>query len=688
MNSNALLSAIFESAQDSIFVKDLSLRYIQVNPAMGRLLQLPSEQIIGKTDAELFGDEAARLINDVDRRVLGGEIVSFEDHFPIHGKLHTFSVVKTPLRNEQGEIIGLCGIARDITPEKEAQQQLLENELLFRDLFDNATDLIQSVAADGRFLFVNRAWQEALGYSAEDVKNLRVFDIFAPECQDHCTSIFKRLFAGEKVDTVVTTFLRKDGMPIEVEGVLNKTERDGRVISTVGIFRDISERKRIESALRESEERYRKIFETAGVSIWEEDFSAVKSALDELRAQGVRDFRTYLEEHPQFLQKAAASILVRDVNQTTLRMFGAQSKEQMLGELNKIFVPETMEILKEEILAIAEGRTFFEGETINQTLQGERKYIWLTITFPQERTRFRSVLVSLIDISKIKEAEREIELQRVYFQQLFENTPVAIAMYDSQDRIVRINRAFEKLFGYTPEEVEGKHFNELIIPPELEDEASGLSIAVFGGSAIQKETYRMRKDRTHVPVVVYSAPIELDGEIVGGYAMYVDISDRKLKEQKLEYLSSHDTLTGLFNRAYFENEMRRLEGERIVPVSILVGDVDGLKSVNDRLGHAMGDELLRAAATILKKSFRSVDVVARIGGDEFAIILPEANHEVAERSLRRVQEGIDAYNQTHPLLPLSISMGSATTTVSVPLSDLMREADRRMYDQKALKQAR
>jgi len=134
--------------------------------------------------------------------------------------------------------------------------------------------------------------------------------------------------------------------------------------------------------------------------------------------------------------------------------------------------------------------------------------------------------------------------------------------------------------------------------------------------------------------------------------------------------------------------MRRLEGERIIPVSILVGDVDGLKSVNDRLGHAMGDELLRAAATILKKSFRSVDVVARIGGDEFAIILPEANHEVAERSLRRVQEGIDAYNQTHPLLPLSISMGSATTTVPVPLSDLMREADRRMYDQKALKQTR
>ncbi|MGB9639463.1 MAG: sensor domain-containing diguanylate cyclase [Anaerolineales bacterium] len=688
MNANALLCAIFESAQDSIFVKDLDLRYVQVNPAMGKLLNLPLDEIIGKTDAELFGSQAARDINQADNEVLRGNVVHLEDRIPIQGKLHVFSVVKTPLRDETGKIIGLCGIARDITSEKEYEQQLRESERSFRELFENASDLIQSVAPDGRFLFVNRAWRETLGYSEEDLKTLRVYDIFDTQCQDQCNLIFRRLLLGEKIERVDTTFLKKDGNPIELEGVVNSSIRDGKVVSTVGIFRDISERKRIEAALRESEERYRNIFETAGVSIWEEDFSVVKAALEELRAQGVKDFRKYLDEHPNFLQKSAKSIKVRDVNQTTMKMFGAKTKEELLGNLSKIFVPETMEILKEEILAIAEGKNFFEGETINQTLSGERKNIWLTITFPQERSQFHKVLVSLMDITKIKQAEREIELQRVYFQQLFENTPVAIAMYDAEDRLVRINQAFEKLFGYRQDEVVGKHFNELIIPEELLEEASGLSIAVFAGSAIQKETYRMRKDRTRVPVVVYSAPIVMDGEVVGGYAMYVDISDRKLKEQKLEYLSSHDTLTGLFNRAYFESELRRLEGERVVPVSILVGDVDGLKQVNDRLGHAMGDELLKSAALILKKSFRSVDVVARIGGDEFAIILPEANQEVAERSLERVREGIAAYNQSHPLLQLSISMGAATTTTPIPLSDLMREADRRMYDQKALKQAR
>ena len=685
MNSNALLSTIFESAQDSIFVKDLSLHYIQVNPAMGKLFNLPIEQIIGKTDRDLFGEEAAQTLNAIDRQVLENGSVQFEDHIPVQGKLHVFSVVKTPLRDESGKVIGLCGIARDVTEEKEAEQLLRENEVRFQELFENASDLIQSVSADGKFLYVNRAWREALGYTDDDLKSLRVFDIFAPDCQEHCNSLFQRLISGENVETTITKLLRKDGTPIELEGTMNLNKQEGKMVSTIGIFRDISERQRIETKIREGEERYRTIFETAGVAIWEEDFYTIKMALDELKAQGVTDFRHYLDEHPEFLQKAAASIFIRDVNQTTLRMFGAQSKEEMLGALDKVIVPETAQILRDEILAIAEGQPFFEGETINRTLQEQRKNVWLTIPFPHEPEKYHNVLISLMDITELKQAEHEIEIQRVYFQQLFDNTPLAVAMFDTQDRIIKINRAFQGLYGYTSEEVEGKLFSEVIVPEELVEESNHILSIVYSGRTIQKETLRMRKDKIAVPVVVYCAPIALEGEVVGGYAMYVDISDRKVKEQKLEYLSSHDSLTGLYNRAFFEGELHRLEIEKVLPVSILVGDVDGLKSVNDRLGHSAGDELLHSTALILKKSFRSVDVVARIGGDEFAIILPEANQEVAERSLQRIAESIHSYNQTHPLLPLSISIGVAATSTPIPLSDLMREADWRMYNQKALK---
>lgn len=684
MGTDSLFHFVYESAQDSIFVKNDLLQYMQVNPAMLKLLNLPVEEVIGKTDLELFGTETGTKFQAIDRRVLNGEIVITEDVFDVNDRQVVFSVVKTPLRDENGNIIGVCGIARDITEQKAAHQLLHESEQRLRTLFDNASDLIQAVSHNGKILYANRAWKEALGYSDEECQNLRIYDIFAPDCREHCLSLFDRVMHGERLGQVTTTFVTKKGQPLEVEGAISPNVLDGQVISTVGIFRDIGERKRIENALRESEERYRKIFETAAVSIWEEDFYLVKVAVNELRGQGVTDFRKYLDEHPQFLEQAAQHITIRDVNEATLRMFGAESKEHLLGNITKIFVPETQDILREEIIAIAEGKTYFEGETVNRTLSGEKIDVLLTISFPTETEKFHSVLVSLMDIRSRKQAERESEIQRVYFQQLFENAPVAIAMLDKRDCVKRVNRAFQKLFGYTPEEAVDRPINDLIIPDALVEEATGLSMAVFGGSVIQKETYRMRKDRTVVPVQVYAAPIEIEGEIVGGYAMYVDISDRKLKEQKLEYISSHDALTGLFNRAFFESELRRLEDHQYMPVSILVGDVDGLKLTNDRLGHAMGDELLRAAGQILKKTFRSLDVVARIGGDEFAVILPNTNVNVAERLLQRVNDGIKSYNDSHPLLPLSISMGVATAISPMPLNQLLQEADRRMYAQKEM----
>ncbi len=657
---------------------------------MERLLDLPKALIIGKTDEELFGQEAAHQIWQADRRVLQGEPFSGEDHFEIDGHFYYFSVIKTPLRDQKGRIIGLCGIARDITTQKLAECTLRESEAHFRELFENASDLIQSVAPDGRFLYVNRAWQEKMGYTADEVQQLNLVDILAPECRNHCLDLFQRILQGEKTELVTVTFLTKNGNRIDLEGSISNRRVEGKVIATVGIYRDVRKREEIEMALRASEARYRNIFETAAVSIWEEDFSAIKAAIEELREQGVSDFQRYLDEHPQFIQLAAQNIRVRDVNTTTLKMFGAQNKEELLGNLTRIIPSDALSILREEILAIAEGKTFYAGETVNHTLQGKRLDVIVTISFPppEDKEAFRSVLVSLIDITARKQIEREMEKQRVYFQQLFENTPVAIAMLDTHDRFVRVNRAFENLFGYTNADAAGRPINDLIIPADRIEEASGLSLAVFSGSTIDKETIRMRKDQSTVPVQVYAAPIQLENEIVGGYAMYVDLSDRKQKEQKLEYLSSHDVLTGLYNRSYFEDRLTQLEQENCSPLSILVADVDGLKRVNDEQGHSAGDNLLRSAAEILRASFRAADVVARIGGDEFAVLLPAADEQIAEQLSRRVASNLRRYNLSHPYSPVHLSYGIATTTQPMPLAQLFSLADQKMYQHKARKRRR
>jgi diguanylate cyclase (GGDEF)-like protein len=123
-----------------------------------------------------------------------------------------------------------------------------------------------------------------------------------------------------------------------------------------------------------------------------------------------------------------------------------------------------------------------------------------------------------------------------------------------------------------------------------------------------------------------------------------DITDLKLGEEKLKYLSLHDPLTGLYNRIYFEEEMSRIERTRYDRVGIISCDVDGLKFINDTLGHDHGDNLLVAAAKVIRKSFREGDLVARMGGDEFSVILTNTTGPAVENACQRIQEAAESYN--------------------------------------------
>src|SRR3989441_7898585 len=160
--------------------------------------------------------------------------------------------------------------------------------------------------------------------------------------------------------------------------------------------------------LRESEQRYRHIFESTGVSIWEEDFSRVKAAIDKLKSRGVRDFRDYLAAHPEFVEQAIAMVRIVDVNDVTVKVFAAESKNDLLVSLDKVFVPETREAFVEGLAAIAVGRRSFAAETFLQTLKGERLTALVTVTFPPLPARFDSVLVTVTDITERKRTEESL----------------------------------------------------------------------------------------------------------------------------------------------------------------------------------------------------------------------------------------------------------------------------------------
>ena len=188
--------------------------------------------------------------------------------------------------------------------------------------------------------------------------------------------------------------------------VIERTRRHAAVNEE--LRKEIIERKRADAELRESERRYRYIFQSTGVSIWEEDFSQVKIAIDDLKARGVQDFRQYLAAHPEFVQQAISMVKIIDVNDATVKLFEAQSKDELLVSLHKIFLPKTEEVFAGELIAIAEGRTNFESETVLQTLKGDKLAVLFTIAFPRQPAKLNSVLVSIMDITERKRADEAL----------------------------------------------------------------------------------------------------------------------------------------------------------------------------------------------------------------------------------------------------------------------------------------
>ena len=203
---------------------------------------------------------------------------------------------------------------------------------------------------------------------------------------------------------------RRDGTKVVVASRWSlQTDERGRPLATLETNNDITEHKRASAELQASEQKYRNIFQAVGVSIWEEDFSEVKAAIDALKAEGVNDFGRYLAEHPEFVRQTVAMVKILDVNDATIEMFGARTKDDLLVPLNRVFLPETEAVFAQILIALAEGRTSFAAETAVQSLKGSQVEILFTITFPPEPATMDSVLVSVVDITERKRSQEALD---------------------------------------------------------------------------------------------------------------------------------------------------------------------------------------------------------------------------------------------------------------------------------------
>jgi len=388
---------------------------------------------------------------------------------------------------------------------------------------------------------------------------------------------------------------------VRSQGVVRRNE-SGPPPRMFGTIQDITEQKRAEAEVRESERRYRYIFQSTGVSIWEQDFSQVKDAIDDLKATGVRDFREYFAAHPEFVARAIATVRIVDVNDATLGLLAAESKDELLVSLRKVFLPETVEVFVGELIAIAEGRTSFEAEIVLQSLKGERLTALLTLTLPPPPGRFDSVLVTLMDITERKRAE-------YLTGQVFESLPDRVSIVGRDYRYRRVNPVFERNWRMPAEKLVGMHIADLLGTDSFEQKIKPNLDRCFAGEDVSYAEWFPAPLGRQYMALSYS-PLRPDSDRVEAALVIArDLTDHMLASEALR--QAHADLAH-FSRVTTMGELTAsLAHEINQPIAAAVTNANACLRWLTR-AHPDVEEACEAASRMVKDGKRAADIISRI----------------------------------------------------------------------------
>ena len=465
---------------------------------------------------------------------------------------------------------------------KKAAQQ----ELRFAALVQQSDDAIISTDLDGTVTSWNRGAEQTYGYSAAEALGRHISFCYPPERRTKVNAFLQRIANGEAIERFDTQRLKKDGTLIDVSLSVSAIEDEtGKIVGVSGIARDVTARRRTARQLQ------------------------LQSAA---------------------LEAAANGIVITDRQGTIV--WANHSFTRMTGYSNQEIVGKNPRLLKSEEQpdsyyaklwsTISSGKVW-QGEIVNRRKDGTTYTEEMTITPVTQETGSETDTYFIAikqDITERKKAEEE--LQRL--ASIVEFSEDAIIGKNIDGVITSWNRGAEKIYGYTRDEVVGRDLS-FLLPPERQAEIQAIMERVLSGQSIEcLETQRLTRTGSAIDVSLSVSPIkDASGHIAGASTIARDITQRKVAEKQVQFLA-YDALTGLPNRTLLQDRLakalasaRRQKNK----VALLFLDLDRFKTINDSLGHSVGDLVLQQVAERLKKWGREQDTVARVGGDEFLIVL-------------------------------------------------------------------
>jgi diguanylate cyclase (GGDEF)-like protein/PAS domain S-box-containing protein len=672
---NRLLQGILRSSSDGILAVNRENEVLFANERFVDMWRVPLELLARKDDALLLQYVLDQLSDPQGflhkvQELYNSAAESLDTLYFKDGRV--FDRLSRPLL--QGtEVRGRVWSFRDITERKRAEEALRESEERYHSLFDGMMDGVYRSTHEGKFLDVNPAMVRMFGYSSReemlevDIKNELYF---APEERGSHVLDTGR----EEMD--VYRMRRKDGSEIWVEdhGYYVHDEQ-GQIIYHEGMLRDITGRKRIEDALAASEVELRALF------------ASMHDVVLVIDRQGV--YRKIAPTNPGLLVKPP---------------------EELLGKnLKDVFPPKEAEAFR---LAVQQALDAKQNTQIEYELVIGGRSMWFHTTISPLNAD--STLWVAHEITNRKQAEEALRTAEANYRSIFENATVGIYQSTPQGRFLSVNPLMARLFGFdSPEEMlnsiasiekqyyvdpaDRREFQRLMMEQGEVREFISLNRRKDGGSIWVQENARAVKDA--------------DGNILHYEGFITDITERRQAEEVLnhtkneltainlklqhslereEQLACTDGLTGLYNhRHFFELADREFHAavRHKRPLTFLMFDMDDFKQVNDSLGHTAGDKLLVIVAQTAMAQVRASDLVARYGGDEFIILLPQASAEQALPVAERIRSSIAALRVETAGEPFAVtlSIGIAEMRhepVDENLERVIQRADDAMYKAK------